>query len=177
MSTRPPAASRRKSRPGSSASGRKVDEGADAASAEAEVRSFIAKFAPATAGLIRAARAKLRLRFPAANELVYDNYNFFVIGYSPTERPSDTIVSLAANAKGLGLSFYCGATLADPHGFLEGGGVQNRFIRLAHASFLDAPGVAALIDAAEAQSQVPMPEGRRGRTIIRSISARQRPRR
>jgi hypothetical protein len=29
----------------------------------------------------------LRQRLPTANELVYDNYNFFVIGYSSTERP------------------------------------------------------------------------------------------
>ena len=56
-------------------------------------------------------RRALRKRFPSANEIVYDNYNFFVIGYSPTERPSDTIVSLAAAANGVGLSFYRGATV------------------------------------------------------------------
>ena len=41
-------------------------------------------------------------------------YNFFVIGYSSTERPSDCIVTLASNAKGVGLSFYYGSTLPDP---------------------------------------------------------------
>jgi hypothetical protein len=50
-------------------------------------------------------------RFPTANELVHDNYNFFVIGYSPTERPSDAIVSMAARANGLGLCFIHGAKL------------------------------------------------------------------
>ena len=34
----------------------------------------------------------MRKRFPTANELVYDNYNFFVIGYCTTERPSDCVV-------------------------------------------------------------------------------------
>src|SRR5580692_4591126 len=95
-----------------------------------QLDTFIAKFDPSMAKLIRSIRSALRKRFPTAIELVYDNYNFFVIGYSPTERPTDYIVSLAANAKGVGLSFNHGATLADPHGILEGSGSQNRFVRL-----------------------------------------------
>src|SRR5438045_2827365 len=87
--------------------------------------SFIAKFDPSIAKLIRACRTALRKRLPTANEIVYDNYNFFVIGYSSTERPSNCIVSLAANAKGAGLSFYYGATLPDPHKLLLGSGKQN----------------------------------------------------
>jgi hypothetical protein len=35
-------------------------------------------------------------------EIVYDNYNFFVIGFSVTERPSDCILSIAAAANGVG---------------------------------------------------------------------------
>lgn len=35
-------------------------------------------------------------RFPNANELVHDNYNFFVIGYGPSERPSGALISIAA---------------------------------------------------------------------------------
>jgi hypothetical protein len=31
----------------------------------------------------------MRKRFPTADELVSDNYSFFVIGYCTTERPSD----------------------------------------------------------------------------------------
>ena len=41
---------------------------------------FIRKFAPEHQRLIQNARAALRRRLPTANELVYDNYNFFVIG-------------------------------------------------------------------------------------------------
>jgi hypothetical protein len=66
--------------------------------AEKQLKSFVAKFDPRHQTLIRAVRKVLRQRFPTANELVYDNYNFFVIGYSPTERPSDAIVSIAAAA-------------------------------------------------------------------------------
>ena len=94
------------------------------------IRAAIAKFDGASARRIRAVRAALRNRFPTAFELVYDNYNFFVIGYSATERPSDTIVALAADANGVGLSFYRGADVPDPRGLLQGTGKQNRFIRL-----------------------------------------------
>ena len=73
---------------------------------EKQLAGFIAKFEPANAKLIKQCRAELRKLFPTANELVYDNYNFFVIGYCPTEKPSDCIVSIAAAANGVGLSFY-----------------------------------------------------------------------
>src|SRR5271170_2261751 len=97
---------------------------------------------------IRSIRSALRKRFPTAIELVYDNYNFFVIGYSPTVRPTDYIVSLAANSKGVGLSFNHGADLPDPHGILQGSGSQNRFVRLESAKTLSDPHVAEAIDAA-----------------------------
>ena len=89
---------------------------------EEELRAFIDKFEPKNQALIRAMRKVLRKRFPTANELVYDNYNFFVIGYCSSERPSDCIVSIAAGANGVGLSFYRGATLPDPHRILLGSG-------------------------------------------------------
>jgi len=80
-----------------------------AGDAERQLAAFIRKFSPIDQRLIRAVRTALRKRFPTANELVYDNYNFFVIGYSPTERPSDAIVSMAARANGVGLCFLHGA--------------------------------------------------------------------
>jgi hypothetical protein len=137
---------------------------------------FVAKFEPAMGKLIRACRAAMRKRFPTAYELVYDNYNFFVIGYCTTERPSDCVASLAANSKGIGLSFYYGATLPDPHRILQGSGIQNRFVRLENASTLSKPEVAALLDAAEAQADPPFAKTGGGELIIRSVSKKQRPR-
>jgi hypothetical protein len=145
--------------------------------AQAALAACIAKFDPPTARLIRACRKRLRAIFPTANEIVYDNYNFFVIGYSPTLRPSHTIVSLAAAANGVGLSFYRGATLADPQGVLLGTGKQNRFVRLPTAKVLEQRAIKALIDAAIRQSKVPLVEHGRGVTVIQSVSAKQRPRR
>ena len=123
-------------------------ESTPAASADPEKRlgRFIGRFDAKNEALMRACRNALRRRFPTANELVWDNYNFLVIGYSPTERPSDSIVALAAGANGVGLSFYRGATLPDPHGIVLGEGAQNRFIRLASAKTLSRPETVALAD-------------------------------
>jgi uncharacterized protein DUF1801 len=141
------------------------------------MRGFIAKFAPWHQTLIRAVRKALRKRFPTAFELAYDNYNFFVIGYGPTERPSDSVVSMAAGASGVGLCFIRGASLPDPEHVLLGEGKQTRFLRLDSADDLDRPEVRALIRAAVANSKQPFPKTGRGTLIIRAVSAKQRPRR
>jgi hypothetical protein len=142
-----------------------------------QIDTFLAKFDPGLAAHIRKCRKELRALFPTATEIVYDNYNFFVIGYSASERPSDCIVSLAAAANGAGLSFYRGATLPDPHKLLLGSGKQNRFIRLPAIEPLRSPEVLELIRAAVSQAKTPLPRTGGGQTIIKSVSARQRPRR
>jgi hypothetical protein len=144
---------------------------------EDQVRRFIAKFEPRHQSLIRAVRKALRRRFPTAYELAYDNYNFFVLGYGPTERPSDCVVSMAAGANGVGLCFIHGARLPDPHKILLGSGNQTRFIRLESADVLARPDVRALITAAVARSRTPFRGSGRGTLIIRSIATKQRPRR
>jgi hypothetical protein len=156
---------------------KKTAKTTSSAPAEKQLTGFIAKFAPPIAKQIRAARGVLRKRYPTANELVYDNYNFFVIGYSATERPSDCLFSIAANAKGVGLSFYYGATLPDPHKILLGSGNQNRFIRLESVETLSRPEVKELMNAAVAQADPPLPSIGKGHLIIRSVAAKQRPRR
>jgi hypothetical protein len=145
--------------------------------AERQLAAFIRKFSPIDQRLIRAVRSALRKRFATANELVYDNYIFFVIGYSATERPSDAIVSMAARANGVGLCFIHGAKLPDPSKVLLGSGNQTRFIRIDSPQVLERPAVKALVSAAIAQARTPLPTSGRGKLIIRSVSAKQRPRR
>lgn len=151
--------------------------GAANQSPEQQLRAFVAKFAPGHQRVIRAARRRLRRRFPTATELVYDNYNFFVIGYSSTGRPSDALVSIAAAANGVGVCFIYGAKLADPHRLLQGSGKQTRFLRLEDGAELEDARVLALLAAADRQAKVPMPADGKGQLIIKSISAKQRPRR
>jgi hypothetical protein len=145
-------------------------------SAAAQLAAFIRKFSVADQRLIRGVRRALRTRLPTANELVWDNYNFFVIGYSPTERPSDSIVSLAARANGVGVCFIQGAKLRDPKRILSGSGNQTRFLRLESAEALARPEVEALLSAAVAQARTPFADTGRGKLIVRSVSAKQRPR-
>ncbi len=147
------------------------------ATPEKQVKGFIAKFEPRSQTLIRAVRKTLRKRFPTAYELAYDNYNFFVLGYGPTERPSDCIVSMAAAANGVGLCLIRGASLPDPNKILLGSGKQSRFIRIESVDVLALPEVEALLAAASALSKTPWRTSGRGTLIIRSVSAKQRPRR
>ncbi len=147
------------------------------ASPETRLAGFIAKFAPENARLIKAVRTKLRRLLPPAIELVYDNYNFFVIGYSPNERPSDAVFSIAAQASGVALCFLHGASLPDPQKILRGSGVQVRSIKLPTIATLDEPAVQSLIAAAIQRAPVPFEPAQRSRLIIRSVSAKQRPRR
>lgn len=144
---------------------------------EKQLAGFIDKFAPDMAKLIRAARAKMRKRLPHAIELVYDNYNFFVIGYGPSEKASEAIFSLAAQAKGLNLCFLQGAKLPDPKRLLKGSGNVVRNLRVESADVLDDPDVFALMDTALARAKTPMPSEGRHQLIIKSVSAKQRPRR
>ena len=156
---------------------RTIPRAAAAADARRQVGAFVAKFDPAIAKLVRAARAKLRKRLPTAIELVYDNYNALAIGFGPTERTRDAILSLAVYARGVNLYFIHGATLPDREHLLEGNGTQGRFMRLTSAAQLDDPKVSALISVAVAHGRVPMAPSGRGGTIVKSVSAKQRPRR
>ncbi|HEV7358452.1 MAG TPA: hypothetical protein VGN99_10700 [Steroidobacteraceae bacterium] len=143
---------------------------------ERQLAEFIAKFTPEMGKLIRAARAKMRAYIPQALELVYDNYNFFVIGYGPNEKAGAAIFSLAAQAKGINLCFLQGAKLPDPYKLLRGSGNVVRNIRLDSADTLDDPKVRELMDAALKRAKSPIPDDGSHQLIIKSVSAKQRPR-
>ena len=119
----------------------------------------------------------MRQRLPHALELVYDNYNFFVIGYGPSERASEAIFSLAAQAKGVSVCFLHGAGLPDPNGLLKGSGNVVRNVQLETAATLDRADVRALMMTALDRSKPPIDPKGVHRLIIKSVSAKQRPRR
>ena len=144
---------------------------------EAQLRSLVEKFDPKDQRLIRSVRSALRKRLPTANELVYDYRTFVVIGYSPTDRGVESIVSTAARADGVRLYLMNGPQLPDPKKLLMGSGKQTRFIQLEAASRLKHPDVEALIAAAIDQARVPLPSKGRGRLVIRTFGAKRRPRR
>ena len=98
------------------------------------------------------------------------------IGFGPTERtPRDTVdCGLRQRRQPL---LHSRPTLPDRDKLLEGNGTQGRFMRLTSAAQLDDAKVAALISVAVAHGRVPMAPKGRGHTIVKSVSAKQRPRR
>ncbi len=146
------------------------------ASPAKQLTAFIARFNPPIVKLAKTARAKLRTQLPGAVEMIYDNYNALVIGFSPTERPSDAVCSLVIYPACVNLYFIRGAHLPDPEGLLKGAGNQGRHLRLdEHAAILDTPTVRTLID--EAIDFGDTPFRGTGRVVIRAITKKQRPRR
>ena len=144
-------------------------------SAEAELRSLIAKFAPAHLRLIAAIRRSLRKRLPAAHEVVYEYHNLgaVVISFSPNERGYEGVLAIRGSADGVKLYFNRGKELPDPAKLLEGSGNQTRSINLEGASTLARPAVARLIDEAIARNRVPFARTGRGPVVIRSVLAKQ----
>ncbi|MGA7907671.1 MAG: hypothetical protein WCA16_09725 [Candidatus Sulfotelmatobacter sp.] len=152
------------------------------ADAERQLDSFLAKYDPEVETFARRALARMRKLVPGAVEMVYDNYNWLVIGFSPSERPSEAIFSIVLPPGRATLCFLQGAGLPDPGKCLRGSGNQVRNLRLydagkPDAKVLDDPEVRALLNMALNRARVPMPSGARRKLVIRAVSARQKPRR
>jgi hypothetical protein len=148
-----------------------------AASVESQVRSFFAKYTPAIEAQLHEARRRLRAMFPRGFELVFDNYNAVVCGFSPTERNTDAFISIAGYPKWVTLFFLHGIELDDPQGLLEGAGKQIRSIRLKTPDDIAAPAVAALIAQAIRPYEQALRDAPALTTSIKMIVAKQRPRR
>jgi hypothetical protein len=146
-------------------------------SAESELNSFIEKFAPEMQEVIRGCRARMQAQFPDAVQMVYDNYNFLVIGFGPDPVVSHAIFSLAAYARGINLCFLQRAPeLPDPTSILRGSGKVVRNVALASPDDLGRDDVQALMDAQLSLAVIPMEASEKGDLIIKSVSAKQRAR-
>jgi hypothetical protein len=143
-----------------------------------QLAGFLAKYEPAIEARVWPILEAMRARLPGAIELVYDNYQFLAIGYAPGERTSEAIFSIAVAPTKVNLCFLQnGVSLTDPEGLLRGSGNQVRNIILEDAATLDRPAVRALMAEALATAKVPLDPKTPYRLIIKSISAKQRPRR
>ena len=142
-------------------------------SAEAQLRSLVAKFAPPQQRIIGAIRRSLRKRLPTAHEIVYEYSNSSVISYSPNERGYEGVLAIRASANGAKLYFNRGKELPDPEKLLQGSGNQTRSINLEGVSTLARPAVARLIDEALARNRAPFARADRGAVVIRSASGMQ----
>jgi hypothetical protein len=145
---------------------------------EEQIEQFLSKYTPEMMAAGKAARARMRKRIPGGVEFVYDNYNALVFGFGPNERPSDAILSLALMPKWVTLCFLKGAKLADPKKLLRGSGSTVRNVRLESLTDFDDPYISDLIERSIQAASPAFTGGRTPpRTIVKSISGKQRPRR
>ncbi len=146
-------------------------------SPQAQLAAFMSKYTPDMEALAKELLAGMRERVPGAVELVYDNYNALVVGFAPTERASDAILSIAVYPRWVNLFFLHGAKLRDPKKILKGSGKRVRHVVLRTAAGLEDPEVGTMIERALAAAPKQIDRSARRRTVIKSISAKQRPRR
>jgi len=146
-------------------------------SATEELDKFLARFTPEVEAQARAALGRMRARLPGAVELVYDNYNALAIAFGANEKMSGIVFSIAVYPRWVSLFFARGAELADPDGLLQGSGSTMRHIVLKDIALFDRPAVEALIAEALALATPAIDPTRDRRLVIKSVSAKQRPRR
>jgi hypothetical protein len=144
---------------------------------QAQLDGFIDKFTPEVATLTRALLAKMKARIPGATIPVYDNYNALAIGFGSSDRIKDIVLSLAVMPRWVTLCFMWGVRFTDPHKLLKGEGSQIRHIRLMTAEALDDPRIDRLIAEALTIADRPIDAAAPHQLVIKSISAKQRPRR
>jgi hypothetical protein len=145
--------------------------------AQRQLDTFIDKFTPQVAALTRALLEKMKARIPGAQILVYDNYNALAIGFCRNDKAGQAILSLAVMPQWVTLCFLWGASLSDPNKLLKGEGVRVRHVRLHAPEALDDPRIEALIAEALATTDWPIDPDEPQRIMIRSVLAKQRPRR
>ena len=145
--------------------------------AEAQLDGFIDKFTPEVAALTRNLIEKMKRRVPGATIMVYDNYNALAFGFGPTDKAGHAVLSLAVMPRWVTLCFLRGVGLPDPHRILNGSGSRVRHVRLHTPEAFDDPQVQDLIEAALDRSEPPIDQAAEQELIIKSISAKQRPRR
>ena len=117
---------------------------------------------------------------PDANELIYDNYNAVAFGWSPTEKVSHTICSIAVGrtSKNVHFGFYWGSEIPDPDHILSGNGNQYRYLLVTDKKKFPKSYIKTLVKKAYANvlSKVkPSDEMKSGLTIVKSISGKKRP--
>jgi hypothetical protein len=116
---------------------------------------------------------------PTANELIYDNYNAVAVGWSPTDRVGHTFCSIAVGrtSKNIHFGFYWGSELADPENLLLGKGNQYRYVRVTGKQEFPRASIKKLVKEAYANSLAKVKDKKqlmRGKTIVKSISAKKR---
>lgn len=116
---------------------------------------------------------------PNANELIYDNYNAVAFGWSPTDKVSHTICSIAVGRsnKSVQFGFYWGNEIADTEKLLIGQGSQYRYIVVTDKKTFPKAYIKKLINEAYVNSLSKVKDPKQivhGQTIVKSVSDKKR---
>jgi hypothetical protein len=144
---------------------------------ELQLASFIGKYTPEIASLAGAVLKRMRKMYPTAVEIEYDNYNAPAVGFGPSERASEVIFSITLYPKWVSLFFMQAKGLVDPHSLLQGSGSVAKHVVLKSPQMLDDPALRALMMDASAKAKLLLDAEGKHRIVIKSVSAKQRPRR
>lgn len=142
-----------------------------------QLANFIANYTPEIEAQAHAVLARMRAILPGAIELVYDNYNALAVGFGPSEKTSEAIFSIALYPRWISLFFLQATALRDPHKRLQGSGKVVRHIVLDGPETLDDAAVRALMNQALKLAPRTIDAKQPSRIVVKSISAKQRPRR
>lgn len=95
-----------------------------------DLKRFLTAFDPPLRALALWLREWVWAQYPKANEILYDNYNALVIGWSITGKPNQSFGSVICNRPNqlIHFGFYWGALLPDPEHRLHGAGKQYRYL-------------------------------------------------
>ena len=113
--------------------------------------------------------------YPDTNELIYDNYNALVCGWSPTDKVGHTFCSVAIGrtSKNIHFGFYWGSRISDPMKMLIGEGKQYRYLLVKNKEDFPKKYVQTLLQEALAYSLLKVKHPaqlRKSETITKSIS-------
>ena len=115
--------------------------------------------------------------YPESNELIYDNYNALAIGFSLTDKAGDVFCSIAVYSKHVNFGFNRGSEIADPEKILKGQGSLYRHLTINEKSDLPQNNIKILLKEAYKNAVSKLkekPQSLKGKTITKSISAKQR---
>ncbi len=148
------------------------------ASPARQLEGFLSKYSAAMRKTAKSALTKMRAQLPGAVEMIYDNFNWLVIGFSPTQRPSDAVFSLALAPDWVTLCFLLhGPKIPDPEKLLRGSGSRVRNVRLmGGAADLDKPAIKKLMREALKLAGDPFDQRAPRAMVVRAVAAKQRPR-
>jgi len=145
--------------------------------AQKTLQEAISEYSSEIAALAEALISKGCAKAPGANLLVYDAYNALAVGFSANDKQSGIVFSITSYPRWVSLFFPRGTELADPEGLLKGSGKTIRHVVIEDVDHFDDPAIQTLIDQALAFCDPPVSIEAKGEVIIKSVSARKRPRR